>query len=95
MCVFLANPVSIGKFSKEYCTEGTLPTLIGVILLALPSQVKGIHSKNKHKKYMDNIMPHVAYEVYAFNYDDRTINSLHKVLYPVLNSHNLVNTFFL
>ncbi len=40
-------------------------------------------------------MPHVAYEVYAFTYDDRTINSLHKVLYPVLNSHNLVNTFFM
>ena len=39
-------------------------------------------------------MPHVAYEVYAFNYDDRTINYLRKVLYPVLNSHNLVNTFF-
>ena len=95
---FLANPVSIGKFSKEYCTEGNLPTLIGLNLLALPSQVTGIHPKNKLKKYMDNIMPYIAYtlnEVYAFTYDDKTINSLHKVLYPMLNSHNLVNTFFL
>ena len=36
---------------------------------------------------MDNIMPFVAYtsnEVYAFTYDDRTINAVHRVLYPMV-----------